>query len=267
MFAIESRQNPAVKLARKLRQKKYRQKSGLFLMEGVRSLREVINNDYPVDTLFYSPGIKETKDMILIEVLCRKAARTFLVSDEIMDYISPADTTQKILTVLPFKKWELDDIVEKGVNFLALHMVQDPGNLGTIIRSARAFNFDGIFTIGNCVDWYNPKTVRASAGNILNLPMVSFKNTDDFIESMKIIDADIISFSPKGEELHQLPPSSNKTVFLLGGETSGLDTNLEEASCRILRIPMAKGVESLNLSMAASIVMFQRFQQKLQQSQ
>lgn len=259
MFAIESRQNPAVKRARKLNQKKYRQQDKVFLMEGPRALREVMRTDYPVETLYYSPGIRDPHDMILVEFLCRKANQTFFVHDSIMEYISPARSSQKIMAVLPQKDFAPDKIVNKSSCFLAINQAQNPGNLGTIIRSAKAFGCGGIFLVGASVEWYNPKVVRASAGNILDLPFYNFSNAKSFLDFCNYNQLRKIGFSPHCENrLSQLTPQG-KTMLIMGGETEGLGEEIENNLDEIYRIPMAEKVESLNLSVGASIAMYELF--------
>lgn len=231
-------------------------------MEGRRALREVMRTDHSVETLYYSPGIRDRHDMILVEFLCRKADNTFFVSDEIMEYISPASTSQKMLAVLPQKSWNPDEVIEKGDYFIAINKVRNPGNLGTVIRSAKAFGCGGVFLTGECVEWYSPKVVRASAGNILDLPFVSFVDENAFLDAMDIYDIKKFLFTADGENLMndvKLFEKDKKSVYIFGGETEGYGDALEDKCDEKIRIPMANRVESLNLSMSASIVLYSVF--------
>jgi len=231
-------------------------------MEGARALREVLGADYPVETLYYSPGIRHRHDMILVEFLCRKADNTFFVSDEIMEYISPASTSQKILAVLPQKTWNPDEVVGKGDYFIAINRVRDPGNLGTIIRSARAFGCGGIFLINECVEWYSPKVVRASAGYILNMPFVSFEGGNKFLEAMDIYDIKKYLFTADGDNsINEISlfEKNIKSVYIFGGETEGHGDVLQDKCDKKIRIPMTNKVESLNLSVIASVVLYNVF--------
>lgn len=257
MNPIQSRQNAHVKRAVKLHQKRYREKEGLFIMEGVRALDELIKFDYPVDTLYYSHGVRDRHFMVLVELLSSRAKNTFVVTDEIMDYLSPATTSQKILTLLPKKEWDIGSILEKGNLFLALNRIQDPGNLGTIIRSAKAFSCDGIFLTGPSVEWLNPKVVRASVGYILDMPFFAFTDEKSFIEKMDEHNIQKIAFTAKAKVPIKNPGTAQKTVCIMGGETEGLGEILEKTADIRMKIPMHKGVESLNLSVSASIVLYE----------
>ncbi|MCD4783055.1 MAG: RNA methyltransferase [Candidatus Eremiobacteraeota bacterium] len=231
-------------------------------MEGARALREVMKTDYPVETLYYSPGIRDKHDMILVEFLCKKADNTFFVSDEIMEYISPASSPQKMMAILPQNSWNPDEVIEKGNYFIAINLVRDPGNLGTIIRSARAFGCAGVILVGECVAWYSPKVVRATAGYILEMPFVSFKDENTFLDAMDIYNIKKFLFTTDSENLMndvKLFEKDKKTVYIFGGETEGYGDILEEKCNEKIRIPMANRVDSLNLGVSASIVLYNAY--------
>lgn len=257
MNPIQSRQNAHVKRAVKLHQKRYREEEGLFIMEGVRALSELIRFEYPVDTLYYSQGVKDRQIMVLIKLLSSRAKNTFVVTDEIMDYLSPATTSQKILTLLPRKEWDINSILKNGSLFLSLNRIQDPGNLGTIIRSAKAFGCDGIFLVGPSVEWLNPKVVRASVGYIIDMPYFVFPDEESFLNKMDENNIQKIAFTAQAKVPVKNPGTEQKTVCIMGGETEGLGETLENAADIRMKIPMQKGVESLNLSVSASIVLYE----------
>ena len=261
MHPIQSRQNSHVKRAKKLHQKKYRDKDNLFIIEGTRAMDEALRCNHPIDTLYYSHGIRDRHGMVLVEVLGRNANNTFVVTDDIMEYISPAKTSQKILAILPKKEWDVDSILKNGSRFIALNRIQDPGNLGTIIRSAKAFNCEGLFLIGSSVEWYNPKVVRASVGYILDMPFFAFPDEKSFLEKVSQYNLWKIAFSAKAKDNVKNIKTTEKTVCIMGGETHGLGETLENSADQLVKIPMNKSVESLNLSISASIALFELAQQ------
>jgi TrmH family RNA methyltransferase len=220
-----------------------------------------MRKDYPVETLLYSPGIKDKGDLALLQFLSTKAQRTIYVSDEIMDYVSPAKTSQKILAIVPKLKWDPEEVMQKSGFFLALNQPTDPGNLGTLIRSACAFGCSGMLLIGSSVEWFNPRTVRSSAGYILEMPYINFKDTDEFLQSVKG-KFRLISFSPRGDENHDKIAPVNGTIYVMGGETSGVDSRIESESDAVLRIPMEEKIESLNLAISGSIVLHEVYGKK-----
>jgi RNA methyltransferase, TrmH family len=254
---ITSRQNPAVKLVRQLQEKKFRINNSLFLMEGFRPLQELLKSDSPIEIFFYSPGITEPGQASIISSISQRANKTIVVSDEIMDYISPAKTSQKALAALPVKPWDLKETIEAGRYFLALYKISEPGNLGTVIRSARAFDCGGIFLIGDCVDQYHPRAVRSSAGYVLSIPVFHFNDFSEFEAALPQKHFYYAAFSPGASasfEPGQIE-KKKKNVFILGGEAGGLDKEIENKADGAFRIPMSVDVESLNLAAAASIVM------------
>ncbi len=252
MVAITSRKNPAVKFARKLHMQKYRKQENLFLMEGFRALREVIKINYPLYALYYSPGIKEQKDQISVEILSTRAEHVYFVSDEIMEYISPSQSPQKIMAVLPIPTWKKENLLNSSYS-VGLYQIRDPGNLGTIIRSAKAFMCGGISLIGKCVDPFNPKVVRASAGYIISVPVVKWDSFSSFASYFNG-KANLLYVSQKGKRDVGDVELNKGDVLIFGGEAEGLE-QVEIDWDRSYRIKMERDVESLNLAVSVSIVM------------
>jgi TrmH family RNA methyltransferase len=172
-----------------------------------------------------------------------------------MEYISPSETSQNILAVLKQTKWSPHEVLRNGKYFIGLYEIRDPGNLGTIIRSCKAFACGGVILIGDCVELYNPKVVRSSAGYILSMPVVHVKSMQDYFEFLDENKILSIVLSCDGESSFNIPQNENKYSYLFGGEASGFQSLFEQYSLKKYKIPMEPYVESLNLSISASIVL------------
>ncbi|MFP4498400.1 MAG: TrmH family RNA methyltransferase [Vulcanimicrobiota bacterium] len=257
MEPIHNRQNRRIKFIKKLHQKKYRDKESLFIMEGNRCLRELISTGYPIHTLVYASGVTDRKTMILIEVLSRQAEHTLAVTADIMNYISPARSSQQILGVLQQKKWTKQDFLKTDKYFLGLYSISDPGNLGTIIRSSQAFNCGGVFMIGDCVDLFNPQVVRASAGYILDVPVIGFTSLESFFKFTGKNNFKTICMTTETDNYFLPLKDEKRLVYVFGGETMGFDENELAKFHKRQKIDMKTGVDSLNLSITASIVLYE----------
>jgi RNA methyltransferase, TrmH family len=253
---ITSKNNQAVKFVKQLEMRKSRKRENLFIMEGVRALSEVVKNGYPVHSLYYSIDIPNEEQAQLIEQLMKLSQKTYAVTDEVMAAMSPVQTSQNILAVLPQKKWDTSEVLSKGRYFVSLYQVRDPGNMGTIIRSASAFACGGVILIGDCVDPYNPKVVRSTAGYILTTPIIHFSTLSELFKASEEYEINNLVLTPHAEKTLETTDINGKLNFLLGSESSGFSNEIRDFSNNAFRIPMEASVESINLSVCASIVMY-----------
>lgn len=251
---ITSPDNPLVKKLNKLKTKKGRDETRLFLIEGKRFVDEAIRKkafeNVIVTEKFYDElsgslnGISESKIII--------------VSDNIMGSISTTETPPGILAVCPFinkPPEELLDIPDKGF-YVALDRVSDPGNVGTLIRSAHAFNASGIFLSKDCADVYNPKTVRATAGSIFHVPLSRNASIETVINKCRALKIKVLALQQESQKPLSSIKFDSPVLILIGSET-GLDENLRNLADETTFIPMPGKSESLNLSVAGSIAMYE----------
>lgn len=237
---ITSVKNEHVKELVRLKEKKYRDETNTFLVETKHLVLEA-----------YRAGL--IKELILEqdEIFPMDVPITY-VSKEVLKKISSLETPSKVMAVV-YKRKEVEELGEK---ILVLDKIQDPGNLGTIIRSAVAFNVDTIVCSMDTVDVYNPKVVRASQGMMFHIPIL-FKNTESFIKELKNKDYKIVG--TKVTNGHDVRESSIYSHFALviGNEGQGMSKNIEELCDEYLYIKMNGNCESLNASVAASILMYE----------
>lgn len=237
---ITSIKNEHVKELAKLKEKKYRDETNTFLVETKHLVLEA-----------YKAGL--IKELILEqnEIFPIDVPITY-VSKEVLKKISSLESPSNVMAVVNKRK-EDKSIGEK---ILILDKIQDPGNLGTIIRSAVAFNIDNIICSPDTVDVYNPKVVRASQGIMFHIPITT-KNTEKFIQELKEQHYKIVG--TKVTNGHDVRTSSIYSHFALviGNEGQGISKNIEELCDEYLYIRMNENCESLNASVAASILMYE----------
>lgn len=239
---IESLDNATVKALRKLKQKKYRDREHAFLAEGHHLVEEAVEAGV-CKQVIHTPGVSVAFTPALE------------VSETVFASLSDVETPQGILAVCEKK----DDGFAPG-DFLLLDRIRDPGNLGTLLRSAKAFGFDNI-VLDACVDVYNPKVLRATQGTLFNLRLKAMGLRDFFRDhagGLHVYGTDVKS----GSTLSAIRRKPGDTVaLLLGNEGSGVDPDVLREADSILSIDMA-GTESLNVAIAGAIIMQRLYERK-----
>ena len=254
---ITSLSNPQAKHIAMLQKKaKYRSEHGQFVAEGVRMVSETPKE--LLDRVYLSEGF--TPDRTLGEWLAGK--RTEVLSEKVFRELSQTQTPQGIMAVVRMRRQNVDDLLS-GSSFLLLETVQDPGNLGTILRTAEGAGMDAVFMNRSCVDIYNPKVVRSTMGSLYR---VNFAYVDDFsglIGRMKDRGICIYAAHLKGMHPYFEADLSGRCAFMIGNEANGLSHEIAALASDYIKIPMAGQVESLNAAMAAGILMYEMRRQKL----
>lgn len=250
MQEITSRDNPKLKRVRALiRSKKVRQEESCFVMEGVRALSALADGSglpcYRLREVWVSGKADAAS-------LPRFQTPLFSISHDLMEQLSDCRTSQGLLGVVEVVPEPLDLHPERG-GYLLLDRLSDPGNLGTLIRSAVAFGLDGVLLYGDCVEVFNPKTVRATMGA---LPFCRCRQVDE-ADLARLAQAgyDLIATVIRGgESLYEIR-FGPKNVLIIGSEARGVSAELQQRATRKLSIPMSGNVESLNAAVAGSICM------------
>lgn len=245
---ITSVNNDLVKNTVKLQQKKYRNIEKKFLLEGFKAIKEAFDSGIILEHVFVDKNkIKEyefCKDL-LIEA-----------SEPVLKKISTTDSTPEAVAIGVQKIFNIKDLknVQKVV---LLENIKDSGNLGTILRSAVAFGVDAVVLFGDCVDIYNPKTVRASVGNLWKLPIVQIKDVETFNKIFK--DFNKIATLPRSKNLLKTYKINLPVVVMFGSEADGLTDELIKLSNDSVKIEMSPKVESLNLATSVSVILYELF--------
>lgn len=254
---IESLHSPHIGRVKALlgaRGKKERRDSGVFVAEGLQFLREAsVKGASPtLETLYLTRGGRAKVEASDLDI---STVEIFDVSDEVMNAMGETVTPQGILGLcrIPANTSGQIPIFEDG-HVVYLHEIQDPGNAGTILRTADATGFRACVTSPNSVDFYSPKVVRASAGSLWHIPLHERVPLDDLIESWP--NENIFALDAKGPISLLDVEVKTPSLWIFGNEAQGLSTLVPSSKIRAVNIPMAGNAESLNLASAAAIVMF-----------
>ncbi len=255
---ISSSSNPLIKRIRALRQRKNRDESGLFLVEGIHHVGEAIEAGWGIDTLVYAPD-QLTSDFArrLVDEQFQANIRCAALSSNLFSAVAEKENPQGILAIIRQRRQTLEDVTVEDFHYgAALISPQDPGNVGTILRSLDAVGADGLFLIEGGVDPYHPSSVRASMGTIFWKPIVQ-ASFEQFVKWAHRNGYQLIGSSAHAiTDYRSFRRGSQPTILLLGNEQKGLSQE-QLAACDVsLTIPMKGRVSSLNLAVAAGILLY-----------
>ena len=239
---ITSVNNELVKETAILLRGKGRDETGLFLVEGAKGIQEALDFGLEVVHIFSTTGFEDLPQRIE-------------TTEAVLSKISDAKTAPKAVAVVKQPVQNLN-LIKNMKKVVLLEGIKDAGNLGTILRTAAAFNIDGIVLYGDTVDLYNPKCVRSAVGNLWKIPVFSIK---DFTElSTTFNDFEHVATLPAGKNVIKLSDytPTDKVLMMFGSEADGLSEELKNFATKNLTIEMAENVESLNLSVSAAIIMY-----------
>lgn len=253
---ITSFNNPAIKKIRSLNQRKYRVETELFLAEGIHHVGAAIEADWDVDTLLYAPDLltsEYARDLIAASV--KKGIACQPVSPDIFRSLAGKENPQGILASIRQRDLALDDL-RNFEHSVAIVAPQDPGNLGTILRTIDAVGADGLILLDGGVDLYHPKVVRASMGSLFWKPAVR-ASFDDFVVWQQERALKLIGTSARGtSDLASLNLKNESWVLLLGSEQKGLSPEQISACDALVSLPMRGRGTSLNLAVAAGVFLY-----------
>lgn len=263
---ITSTGNQNVKEVVQLRKKsKARSQAGVFLVEGLRMIQEVPKDR--VEKLYVTEKFyqKYRQELELLQ-MDGKSGMTELVSDTVFAYMSDTKTPQGVLGVVRQTEYSIEELLGTGSavmpHIMILDNLQDPGNLGTIFRTAEAAGVTGIILSRDCVDIYNPKTIRSTMGAIYRMPFLYVEDLSEMIERIKAREICVYAAHLDGKNTYDKEDYCGGTAFLIGNEGNGLRKEIADGADTWIRIPMAGEVESLNAAVAASILMFEVSRQR-----
>lgn len=244
---------------------KERRKQDVFLVEGIRMFKE-IPSDLHIET-FVTEGFYEKNRELFSDI------RYELVSDHVIDVISDTKTPQGVLSVVKRLHYSLEEVCKGAGSFagrtaredspllFALENLQDPGNLGTILRTAEGAGVTGIVMSKDTVDIYNPKAVRSTMGSIFRIPFCYVENLAATVGKLGEQGYCTLGAHMQGTRFYDLD-YRNPTVFCIGNEGNGLSKELMETLSAIISIPMKGRVESLNAATAATVLMYEAMRQR-----
>ncbi|WP_026486169.1 TrmH family RNA methyltransferase [Caldanaerobius polysaccharolyticus] len=248
---ITSLDNPIVKMAASLRQRKYRYRLKKYVAEGVKLVEEALRSNASVDFILTVNQEADYGDV-----------KTYVVSEKIFKKLSEVESPQGVMAVINMEEHELSDIMSGSNNLLVvLDGLQDPGNIGTIIRAADAMGAGGIVVFKGTGDVYNPKAIRASMGSIFHIPVVFSQDPVVVYQELKRKGMKIAATSLEGD-VYPYEIDLMNTAVIFGNEGNGISRVSEEQSDVLVKIPMDGMAESLNVAMSAAIILYEALRQR-----
>jgi TrmH family RNA methyltransferase len=250
---ITSRSNPFIKQAQALRRRKTRVGTGLFLVEGIHAVGEALEAGWKIESLIYAPDTLSSK--FAVNLINRIKTNLVPVSGQLMESLSDKENPQGILAVVHQQTCKLPDLgkIHCGV---AIVSPQDPGNVGTILRTLDAVNADVLFLLDGGVDPFHPTSVRASMGAIFWKPIVQTGFTE-FVDWAANSKLQLIGTSAHAEMDYRKINHPRDCVILLGNEQKGLSPEHIKVCDFAISLPMRGRSSSLNLAVAAGILLYQ----------
>lgn len=266
---ISSPANEKIKLVTQLQSKaSARRKQKMFVVEGIRMYEEIPASELVatyVSEKYYDETIKAGK--LSKEAKANLSIRDYyIVADSVFKNMSDTVTPQGILAIVKQKEYSLEDIINNGKDkvFIVLESIQDPGNLGTIVRTAEGAGVAGIIMNKETVDIYNSKVIRSTMGSVYRVPFMVTENLSETIEELKKNNVTVFAAHLKGDEYYAQNLYEGSVAFLIGNEGNGLSDEIAKKADKYVKIPMDGMVESLNASVASAILMYEAKRQKAQ---
>lgn len=256
---LTSLQNTLVKQIRKLHSTKERNKQHLFLLEGTHLLEEACEVDYPLDTVCCTPKWQSTHQQ-LWDLACSQCDRAEVVSEEILAAI--ATTVQPDGVVATAQRSQENQVPLTGL-LLAVETLQDPGNLGTIIRTAAAAGASGLWLSDDSVDLDHPKVLRASAGQWFRLNKAVSEDLTATVEQCQQEGIQVVATLPTASLTYWQVDWRKPSLILLGNEGTGLSADLAAMADTHVKIPLTPGVESLNVAITAALMLYEAQRQQI----
>lgn len=259
---ITSVHNSRVQAAKRLLRRAPRTEQGEFLVEGLRTVREALLAGAPMQALFLDPTkAHEIKEVARLAE--SRSIRVDEVSPAVMRAISATTTAPGVVGVCRFVDIAAHELIRRRLSLVTvLGQVRDPGNAGTIIRTSRAAGAEAIFVAAGTVDVYNPKLVRAAAGALFSLPLARDVRLGWLMDELGNHRINRVAADPRGDTVYDRVDMVEPTAFLLGNEAWGLPPELLGAVDVSVSIPMAGSFESLNVAVAAGVLLFEAARQR-----
>lgn len=258
---VTSSSNPAIKLARALQSRRRdRYREAAFVVEGFRSLQSLVEAGAKIRVLFLADHLAEdvTSTPNLLAIV-DAASRVLAIPSPLFASISDTETPSGIAAIvgmpdLPFPK--------SSSLALAVDGVQDPGNLGTILRTAAAAGIDGVALLPGCVDPYNPKVVRGAAGTLATIPIRQVPSLEDLVFRVFTAKPQVVVADASGPVTYDEVDWTRPTALVVGGEGTGPGDESLALADVVASIPIAASVESLNVAVATGVMLFEAERQR-----
>ncbi|HAT4088971.1 TrmH family RNA methyltransferase [Clostridium perfringens] len=254
MLEIESKNNNLFKEIKKLKEKKHRIKSNKYLIEGLRFVEEAIKSKVSIDSIIFTESFKEKNPDLFLKI--NENIKLIQMNETLLKQLCSTENPQGIVGVINMQNKEL----KSGELVVLVDKVQDPGNMGTIIRTAHAAGAAGIVMTKGTVDIYNDKTLRSTMGSIFYIPIVE-DDSLDFVKSLKKEGYKLVVSSLQGKNNFFEENLQGKVMIAVGNEGNGVSDEVYDIADIKVKIPMPGEAESLNVAVATSIMIYEKIRQ------
>lgn len=254
MLEIESKNNNLFKEIKKLKEKKHRIKSNKYLIEGLRFVEEAIKSKVSIDSIIFTESFKEKNPDLFLKI--NENIKLIQMNEVLLKQLCSTENPQGIVGVINMQNKEL----KSGELVVLVDKVQDPGNMGTIIRTAHAAGAAGIVMTKGTVDIYNDKTLRSTMGSIFYIPIVE-DDSLDFVKSLKKEGYKLVVSSLQGKNNFFEENLQGKVMIAVGNEGNGVSDEVYDIADIKVKIPMPGEAESLNVAVATSIMIYEKIRQ------
>jgi TrmH family RNA methyltransferase len=264
---ITSQHNNFIKKLKCLKERKERHTTKSYLVEGLRLVKHAFTlNLAPLEIVITSSFQRAPEQAAFINQIERMQLPLTVVSDLIFEKLADTHTPQGILAVMPMPCYELDRLLNSpGARlWLLLDNIQDPGNLGTMLRSCDAAGFSGMILSKNCADIFSPKVLRSTMGSIFHTPFVYVDNLAETITHLRHCGIRVYATHLAGAHNCYTTDLTNNIAVVIGNEAAGVSEPVVQACDAMIKIPMQGEAESLNAAVAASVLMFESLRQRQQ---
>jgi TrmH family RNA methyltransferase len=263
-MVITSSSNNKVKQVIRWRDKsRERRKDGVFIVEGIKMFEEA--PDERIEEVYVSESVQDKLTQMSEKQIADKLKRHeyFVVKDDIFEKMSDTLTPQGIITIVRRMEYDVEEIISAdNPLIMILENLQDPGNLGTIIRTGEGAGVTGVIINAGTVDIYNPKTIRSTMGSIFRVPFVCVDDEEELVGKLHERGIHTYAAHLNGDVFYDSFSFREPTAFMIGNEGNGLSAGLAGKAEHYLKIPMEGKVESLNAAIASSLLMYEAHRQR-----
>ncbi|MBS1128099.1 MAG: methyltransferase, TrmH family, group 3 [Nitrospirae bacterium] len=261
---VTSKENKAVKFLASLADPKVRKKEKAFLIEGVKMVEEALRDRLGVKQVIANPSLTQHHGKGVIKLAEKNGIEILWISERLMDHVAEGKTPQPVMAVVEMREHTEEELLAHRSGLIVMaHQLQDPGNLGTIMRTAEAVGASGVAITPHTVDAYNGKAVRGSMGSILRVPVVKVRSEHEFMRACKERGFQTAALVLNGRETPYDLDLTVPTVIMLGQESSGLMAEeLVDVDHRV-RIPMVETIDSLNVAVSAAVLLYEAYRQRM----
>lgn len=257
MGNLLSKENKLYKLGLKLKQKKYREEEGKFIIEGIRFVEEGIASG-DAEHVFYSQKLLQTRGS---ERILQKHSSTHEITDSMMKELCDTENPQGVAAIVNKRNYDIRDL--KNDFILIADGIQDPGNMGTIIRTCDAAGLGGIIIIKGSVDIFNSKTLRSTMGSIFHIPVIVKEDFEGIASELLKEGYNIYAASLDTDNYIYDCSFKEKTAVVIGNEANGIPEEHLELCTQMMKIPMSGTAESLNAAIAGAVIIYEGVRQRM----